>query len=554
MHYRRLASTLPALLCFLCLASPQSALPQDFDLIVRGARIIDGTGNPWYRADIGLRGKRISEIGQLRNRSAKTVVEAEGLIAAPGFIDMMGGSSLPLILNPRSANSKLLEGVTTLLVGEGDSLAPQSDITLKQLQKEGHFAFNWHTYGEYFGILEEKGVGLNVIHNVGAAQVRLVVMGDQDRKPTADQLERMKQLVEQAMRDGSVGLSTALIYPPGSYATTEEIIELAKVAAGYGGVYFTHMRNESDQVLTAIQEAIRIGQEAHLPVHIYHLKAAGKENWPLVTQEVALIQDARDRGLDVSADAYPYIYNGIGLGSFINPRHFAQGAEKFRPTLSNPEVRRALQNEIETTSNWENWYRHTGEDWNNVLVAKVPAGANPKFEGLSIKQIASLRGVDPWRAFFDLVGQGETTVNVKSMNEDQKKDIYRRDFVSVSSDAEPADPVTNPYAHPRAFGTFPRILAKYVRSDKVISLEGAIRSMTSLPADQLQLWDRGRIAPGMAADLVVFDPLRVRDTATFAKPGSYPVGIEYVLVNGKIAVDKEKPTGVLAGEVIRHKY
>jgi N-acyl-D-aspartate/D-glutamate deacylase len=400
-------------------------------------------------------------------------------------------------------------------------------------------------------MLDAKGIGINVIHNVGAAQVRRVVIGDEDRAPTPEQLAKMKDLVAKAMQDGSVGLSTALIYPPGTYAKTEEIIELAKVAAHYSGVYFSHMRNESAQLLEAIQETIRIGEEAHLPVHIYHLKAAGQDNWPLMTKALALIESARDRGVDVTADIYPYIRNGIGLGSFIHPKHYANGTDAFLPTLSDPKVRAELQKEIETTTDWENWYHHVGKNWDNVLVVQVPAKVEKRFEGKSVQEIAALRNADVWDTFFYLVQQGGVDVDPKSMNEEQKQQALRAPFVSIGSDAEPMNPLTSTYAHPRTFGTFPRILAMYVREEKVISLETAIREMTSLPANQLHLWNRGRIAPGLAADLVLFDPAKVEDTATFAKPLSYSIGMGYVFINGRLAIDNGQPTGVLAGKVIR---
>jgi N-acyl-D-amino-acid deacylase len=400
-------------------------------------------------------------------------------------------------------------------------------------------------------MLEGKGIGINVIHNVGGAQVRRVAIGDEDREPTPEQMAKMKEIVAEAMQDGSVGLSTALIYPPGSYAKTEEIIELAKVAAQNGGVYFSHMRNESGRLLEAIQETIRIGEEAHIPVHIYHLKAAGQDNWPLMTKAILLIQSARDRGVDVGADIYPYIRNGIGLGSFLHPKHYAKGPEAFLPTLSDPQVRAELRKEIETTTDWENWYHHVGKNWDNVLVVQVPAKLDKRYEGKSVQEIAALRGADVWNTFFYLVQQGGVDVDPKSMDENQKQQALRAPFVSIGSDAEPMNPAISTFAHPRTFGTFPRILAKYVREEKVISLESAIREMTSLPANQLKLWNRGRIAPGLAADLVAFDPAEVADTATFAKPLSYAIGMEYVFVNGQLAIDKGQPTGVLAGRVIR---
>jgi len=523
-----------------------------FDVVFAGAHVVDGSGNPWFQADVGVRDGVIAEIGNLAGRQARRVVEVHGLTLAPGFIDMMGGTSLPLLVDAVTAQSKLRQGVTTMMAGEGDSMAPQDERTIKELNLPAGVK-HWKTFSEYDRMLEAKGIGINVIHNVGAAQVRRVVIGDEDKAPTAEQLAKMKEMVTQAMRDGAVGLSTALIYPPGTYAKTEELIELSKVAAANGGVYFSHMRNESAGVLDAIRETLRIGEEANIPVHIYHLKAAGQENWPLMPKALELIQSARDRGVDVTADIYPYIRNGIGLGSFIHPQRYAHGTEAFLPTLSDAKVRSELRHEIETTSDWENWYQHVGSNWDNVLVVQVPAGVDKNYEGKSVKEIAALRGTDDWTTFFDLVQKGNVDVDPKSMNEEQKNEALRAPFVSIGSDAEPMNPAVSTYAHPRTFGTFPRILKKYVREEKVIPLEDAIREMTSLPANQLRLRNRGRIAPGFAADVVVFDPEKVADTATFEKPMSYAVGMDYVMVNGELAIDGGKITGKLAGTVLRAK-
>jgi N-acyl-D-amino-acid deacylase len=541
---------------FLTLALILFAIPSGFgqsdvfDVVISGAHVVDGSGNPWYLSDVGIRDGLIVEIGNLSQRASTRVIDAHGRVLAPGFIDMMGGTTLPLLLDPVTAQSKLRQGVTTLMAGEGDSMAPQDERTIKELNLPAGIS-HWTTFEEYDRMLGTKGIGINVIHNVGAAQVRRVVIGDEDREPTAEQMAKMKEIVAKAMQDGSVGLSTALIYPPGTYAKTEEIIELAKVAAQYGGVYFSHMRNESGQLLEAIQETIRIGEEAHIPVHIYHLKAAGQDNWPLMTKALLLIQSARDRGVDVSADIYPYIRNGIGLGSFIHPKHYANGSDVFLATLSDPKVRADLRREIETTTIWENWYHHVGKNWDNVLVVQVPAKVDKRYEGKSVEEIAALRNADVWSTFFYLVQQGGVDVDPKSMNEEQKQQALRAPFVSIGSDAEPMNPAVSTYAHPRTFGTFPRILAKYVREEKVISLESAIRQMTSLPANQLKLWNRGRIAPGLAADLVLFDPAKVADTATFAKPLSHARGMEYVFVNGQLAIDNGQTTGAQAGRVIR---
>jgi N-acyl-D-aspartate/D-glutamate deacylase len=541
-------------ICLFAVAACIPSAAQQFDVLITNGRIVDGSGNPWFRADLGIRDGRIVAIGALDQSAAVQTIDAHDSIVSPGFIDMMGGESLPLVLDRTSAASKLLEGVTTMLVGEGESPAPQNSETMSRLQQHKNLTFTWTNYAEYFDILTQQKIALNVVHNVGAAQVREIVMGDHDTVPTPTQMEQMQQLVAEAMQQGCVGISTALIYPPGSYAKTAEIVALATVAAQYGGVYFSHIRNESSGLLDAIQEAIQIGQQAHIPVHIYHLKAAGQENWNLVPKALDVIEEARRRGIDVTADTYPYTYNGIGLSSFIAPWHFAEGRKAFLDTLSDPDVRSSLKREIETRADWENWYLHVGRDWGNVLLADVPQGVDPKYGGMSIAQIAELRKVDAWTAFFDLVQSGNVTVDPKSMNEEQKREIYSKNFVSVSSDAPPTDPATAAHTHPRALGTFPRILAKYVRDEHVMTLPDAIRAMTSLPAAQLRLNDRGHIALGMAADIVIFDPEKVQDTATYAQPASYPVGIEYVFVNGKLAAENGKLTNVLAGEVIRHHH
>jgi N-acyl-D-aspartate/D-glutamate deacylase len=520
---------------------------QDFDLIIAGGRIVDGTGNPWYRADVGIRNGRISEIGRLSNRAARRIIKVNDQVVSPGFIDMMGASSEPLLNDRVSAESKLRQGITTLLAGEGSSVAPQNERTSRGRD------LRWRTFDEYFRLLEHKGLAMNVIHNVGAAQIRLAVIGDKDEAPTAEQMSEMRKLVEEAMRDGAIGISTALIYPPGTYAKTDELVEMAKVVGRYGGVYLSHMRNESNQVLEAIRETIHIGEAAGIPSHIFHLKAAGEENWPLMKQAIDLIQSARDRGLDVTADIYPYVRNGIGLTSFIHPRYYANGSAAFLLTLSDQTVRANLRREIENTSDWENWYRHVGKNWDNVLVASVGRGLDKHYEGKSIAEIAKLRNQNDWDTFFDLAEAGNVNVNPKSMNEEQKRMALRTEWVSVCTDSEPLNINTATNAHPRAFGSFVRILAKYVRDEKVISLEQAVRQMSALPANFLQLYDRGRVAPGMAADLLVFDPQRVQDTATFTAPLSFPTGMPYVIVNGKVAIDDGRFTAEDGGMVLRHR-
>ncbi|MFC1551559.1 amidohydrolase family protein [Candidatus Latescibacterota bacterium] len=519
----------------------------NYDLVIKNGRIIDGTGKPSYSADIAVKNGVIVEIGKLSSKRAVRTIDAEGFVITPGFIDMMGCDSRPLIRDRISAESKLRQGITTMMVGEGGSLAPRIPDT----SQSDNELETWSTYNEYFSLLEEKGIALNVIHNVGAAQVRQVVIGDKDQDANPEQLAQMKSLVEEAMKDGAVGISSALIYPPGSYATTEELIELSKISAQYNGVYFTHVRNESNQLIEAIKEAIHIGKEAAIPVHIFHLKAAGQENWPLFCEALDLIAMARSKGLKITSDIYPYTRNGLGLGAFIHPRHFSDGILEFFKSLSDENVRQQLRYEIENTSDWENWYQHVGGNWDNVLVSMVYSDSTRDLVGLSVQEAADKRGEDVWDTFFDLLQNG-ASVSPKSMNETQKHQALRAPFVCFDSDAAPVNPSIIPSAHPRAFGSFPRVLVKYVREEHIISLEEAIRKMTSLPASILSLSSRGIINKGMEADILIFDPEKIQDKATFIEPLLYSEGIDYVIINGQMVIDNGKVTEALPGKVIRH--
>jgi N-acyl-D-aspartate/D-glutamate deacylase len=409
----------------------------------------------------------------------------------------------------------------------------------------------WRTYAEYFAVMERYGIALNVVHDVGLTQVRRVVLGEDDVQPSTEQLEEMKALVRQGMEDGAIGVSTSLIYPPAIYASTEELIELTKVAGEYGGTYFTHMRNESHAVLEAIREAIEIGEGAGVPVHIYHLKAAGEENWPLMAEALALIDSVRTAGMDVTADIYPYVRNGIGLGSFLHPRHYAEGTEAFLETLGDPQVRAELRREVETTADWENWYRHVGMDWDNVLIVSGSNAVDERVINRSVAGAAQVLGTDVWNTFFDLVQARGVSVNPRSMNEEQKWQALAADFVMIDTDASPVNPATSASAHPRAFGAFPRVIAKYVREDGVLSLEDAVRRMTSLAAQRLGLHDRGLIAPGLVADLLLFDPEAIRDVADFGDAMRYAEGIDYVFVNGVPVIDDGVLTDTRPGRLLR---
>ncbi|HSW31321.1 MAG TPA: D-aminoacylase [Longimicrobiales bacterium] len=528
---------------------PDVKLP--FDILITHARVVDGAGNPWYRADIGITADRIAAIGDLEGFNAQRVIDAADRVVAPGFVDMMGQSSLVLITDPPSAESKLRQGITTYLSGEGSSPAPQRADSTRRPTVIGTDTLQWETLDEYFQIMERYGIPLNVIHNVGATQVRQVVLGDTDAQPTPEQLEEMRELVRRTMEDGAVGLSSSLIYPPAVYASTQELIALAEAAGEHGGVYLTHIRNESGGLLDAIREALTIGAQADVPVHIYHLKAAGQENWPLMERALALIDSARAAGQDVTADIYPYLRNGLGLSALIHPGRFTQGSRALRESLSDPTVRRELRREIEATSDWENWYRHAGRNWDNVLIVSASDSTDKRVVGESVAGAARLLGTDAWTAFFDLVQAGGVSVNPLTMNEEQKWAAFRRDWVMVDTDASPSNPATTESAHPRAYGAFPRVIAKYVREDKVMTLEDAVRRMTSLAAHRLGLFDRGIIAPGMVADLLVFDPDSIQDRATYENPLQYATGVDWVLVNGEPVIAEGELQPAKPGRLLR---
>jgi len=503
--------------------------------------VIDGTGAPWYLADIAISEGRITEIGRLDHLTADRVVDLAGLTVAPGFIDMMGQTGAPFLKNPRAADNLLTQGITSLNAGEGQSDAPLDEKTAQ--------AAGWKTMAEYFGALEKAGLPLNVVQTVGHTQVRRIVLGEGDRQATATELERMKRLVRESMEAGAIGLSTALIYPPAVYASTDEITALARVTGEYGGTYFTHMRNEGDRLLEAIDEALSIGKAAGTPVHIFHLKAAGQANWPKMEQAIARIRAARASGQQVTADIYPYIHNGLGLESFLHPRHSAQGKDVLERRLADRATRAEMRHEMETLGGWENWYRHIGSDWDNVVLGQIRAPEYARHTGKSLGQIAREAGKDPWEVFFAIVPAGCSALP-QSMSEANVIRALREEFVSFCTDMGPLGS-TEALVHPRGAGAFPRILARYVRELGVISLEQAIARMTSVAANELKLYDRGRIVVGAAADIVVFDPSRVRDRSTFAEPTLTAEGILHVMVNGRLVIENGKTTPARPGRVLR---
>ncbi|HXH27628.1 MAG TPA: D-aminoacylase, partial [Candidatus Polarisedimenticolia bacterium] len=504
------------------------------------------------------RGDRIAAVGHLGDATAKRAIDARGLVIAPGFIDMMGQSEYTVLVDPR-VPSKITQGITTELTGEGASVAPQTPFTVKDLMPElGDLPVqvDWTDFDGYFAHLMRKGTAVNFAHLVGAAQVRQAVLRSDNRPPSAAELQAMKDLVARAMRQGAFGLSTALIYPPGSFATTDELIALARVAARFGGFYASHIRNEGDDLLPAIDEAVRIGREAGLPVEIWHLKAAGQQNWGRMKEAVAAIEAARASGVDVTADIYPYTASMTGLAASLPPDASEGGNEALVARLKDPAERARLRKEIEGPSQgWENLFHNIGRA-DRILIAGVHQPANKKYQGKRLSEVAAMRGVDPIDAMFDLLAEENGAVDAVyfEMSEEDVRRALQVPWIAFNCDASGVSPegvLGSTMTHPRAYGSFPRVLGHYVRDEKLLTLEDAVRRMTSLPAQRLGLRDRGLVRPGMFADLAVFDPKTVNDRATYEQPHQYSEGMRYVLVNGVPVVDKGRITGRLPGRVLR---
>ena len=478
----RMIRTWTLLVC--CLAPLLIRTPvqaDEYDLLLRGGRVVDGTGAPWYAADVAIRDGKVAAIGRLKEAAAKRTLDVSGLYVVPGFIDMMGQTATPFLEDPKAGMNLLTQGVTTINAGEGHSAAPVAAADAERL--------GWRTMSEYFAVLERRGMPLNVVQTVGHTQVRRLVMGDVGRRPTPEELAAMQALVREAMQAGAVGVSTALIYPPAIYATTQEIAALAEVAGEYGGRYYTHMRNEGDRLLEAIDEALTIGREAGTPVHIFHLKAAGQNNWAKMEQAVARIKAARAAGQQVGADVYPYVNNGLGITALLHPRHSEQGAEGLMRRLNDQKLRTVMRDEMENQGGWENWYRHFGGDWDRVVLSGVRLRPYAEHNGKSLGAIARATQRDPWDVFFEIARSGAFAMP-QTMNDANKTRAMQQEFVSFCTDVGPVggSRVAN---HPRGYGAFPRVLARYVRELGAISLERAIAQMTAVAANELMMYDRG---------------------------------------------------------------
>lgn len=529
-----------------------------FDIVITSGHIVDGTGSPWYSGDVGIRDGRIAAIGNLSAAARKRTIDAAGKVVAPGFIDMLGQSEATILVDPRLP-SKIYQGITTEITGEGGSAAPVTKAIIEADRPYyTHYKIDvdWLTFRQYFARLEKQGMGINLASYVGATQVRRVVLGDDDVQPTAEQLEKMKALVRDAMHDGAIGVSTSLEYAPAPYAKTEEIIALAAEASKFGGIYATHMRNESDTVLESIDEALRIGREAHIPVEIWHIKVAGRNNWGRMPEVVAKINRARAQGSDISADTYAYTAWFNSMSAFVPAWAHDGGDAKLIERLKDPATRARIRKELETPSgNWDNeWQEIPGPE--AVMIGVVQNPALKKFQGKRLSEVAQAMHKDAMDALFDLLIEDKafTACAVFGMSEPDVALALQQPWVSIDNDSSGTSPegvLGEEHPHPRAYGTFPRILRKYVREEKNLTLEEAIRKFSALPAQRMRLTDRGVLKQGMWADVVVFDPEKVRDVATFDDPNRLSEGMDFVLVNGVPVIEGGKMTGSLPGKVLR---
>jgi N-acyl-D-amino-acid deacylase len=541
---------------FLCVPALGEDMP--FDVIIANGHVIDGTGSPWYSADVGIREGRIAAIGKLAGAQAKRRIDAAGLVVAPGFIDMLGQSEFTVLVDPRLP-SKIYQGITTEITGEGNSAGPMiGDARVEAAQALEHYGLkaDWQTLGDYFSRLERAGLGINLASYVGATTVREAVIGATDRAPTAAELVRMQALVREAMEQGAVGVSSALEYAPAPYATTSELIALAAVAAPYGGIYATHMRSEGDSINAALDETFRIAREAHISTEIWHLKVAGKKNWGHMPEVIKRIEAARASGLDVSANTYAYPAWFNDMSAFVPPWAHDGGIDKMLERLKDPATRARIVKDIQTpSSSWDNeWDEVPGPE--SILIGVVKNPALLSLQGQTIAAIAKSRGKNPLDTLLDILVEdsGFTQVAVFGMQEADVALALQQPWVSIDNDSSGASPegkLGEEHPHPRAYGTFPRILHKYVREEHLLSLPEAIRKFSALPAQRMRLIDRGVLKRGLWADVVVFDPATITERSTFSSPNQLAVGMRWVLVNGVPVIDGGKMTGAKPGHVLR---
>ena len=545
------------LLVFL-MGIPSSFAAEPFDLVIRNGRIVDGTGNPWFYGDIAIRGKRIVAVGQIPDEPAKQVIDAAGLVIAPGFIDIHSHSDT-LLLEDGSAHSKIRQGVTTEVLGEADSAGPALGQLPARKQVAGNRTLQWKTLGEYFDTLDREGIAVNVASYVGLGTVWRCVMGDSFERPSPEQLSQMRAMVKQAMADGAMGLSSMLAQPPCSLATVDDVVELCREVALSGGIYSTHIRNEGSGVFEAVKEAITIAERAKVPVDIIHLKIADQQYWGRMNEIVGLIDAGRARGVNVQAHVYPYTRGNNDLASIVPPWAHEGGVSKLRERIKDPEARERIKRDIrQGLPGWYNHYTAVGGDWSRMQISKETT-----LKGLTMDRVLTERGKgksptpEPLDVFLDYLydeNGSVSTVYAHHTEEDMTLALVQP-WCSVGSDGSAfavEGPLRRGNPHPRSFGTFPRVLGVYVRELKLLRLEDAIRKLTSLNASKIGLRDRGLLRPGQYADIVVFNPATVIDHSTYTEPFQYAEGISHVIVNGEVALSAGKLTGLKPGRTLRH--
>jgi N-acyl-D-amino-acid deacylase len=528
-----------------------------YDILIRNGRVYDGTGSPGVEASVAIRGDRIAAIGALEGATARQLFDAKGLAVAPGFINMLSWADEPLLVDGHS-QSDIRQGVTLEVFGEGSSMGPINErMRTEQLAGQGdlRFPIDWTTLGQYLEGLERKGVSTNVASFVGATTVRIHEIGYADRPPTTDELERMKELVRQGMREGALGVGSSLIYAPAFYAKTPELVELAKAAGEFGGMYISHMRSEGARLLEAIDELIHIAREAKVPAEIYHFKAAGRPNWDKTDQAIARVEAARSEGLRITADVYTYPAGATGLNATMPPWVQEGGFEKWTSRLRDSTTRARVMREMRTpTDQWENFFVGAGPE--GILLSGFKTDALKPLTGKTLSEVAKARGKSPEETAIELVIEDGSRVEAVYflMSEDNLRKKLRLPWVSFASDSgsiAPEGPFLKSNPHPRAYGNFARWLGRYVRDEKIVPLEEGIRRLTTLPAENLRLEERGRLAEGFFADVVVFDPAAIRDHATFEKPHQYSTGVVHVFVNGTQVLEDGEHTGAKPGRVVR---
>ena len=531
--------------------------PEMFDVLIKGGTLYDGSGEKPRVTDVAIRGDRIVALGDFPAERARAVIDAKGLAVAPGFINMLSWSNESLIEDGRS-QSEIREGITTEIMGEGESMGPLNDrmkTRMLEQQRDIKFEIKWNTLAEYLTYMERRGVAPNIASFLGATTIREYVIGLEDKTPTPEQLEEMRQLVRRGMEDGALGIGTSLIYPPAFYAKTEELIELCKVAAKYQGKYISHMRSEGNKLLEAIDELIRISREAKIPAEVYHLKAAGEQNWPKLPAALAKIEEARKAGLKITADMYTYPAAGTGLDACLPPWTEDGGYPALFKRLRDPATREKIAAEVRApTDKWENLYLAAGSP-DRILLCGFKSEKLKPLTGKSLAEVAKLRGKDPVETIMDLLSEDESRIDTIYflMSEENIRKEIAKPWVSFGSDEASQAPegvFLKANAHPRAYGNFARLLGRYVRDEKIISLAEAVKRLSGLPATNLGLDHRGFVREGMFADVVVFDPATIADRATFEKPHQYAVGMKHVFVNGVQVLKDGEHTGAKPGRAL----